>query len=281
MTLVALTALASQLGIPSNYIKKCPPLLQLAQLNYWNRTIGPDQLRLLTDGSETPSIQAFTRPDAGEVLDIERAISCVEDELGRLTDLDYTMVSADIDLVRFSVVGPKQGQPKRGDIFRAGVAFEYSPSDKRAMTIRGMNYRLVCTNGAYSVETVKSSRRHTPADPYQWIQENTAIVWQAADSQFERLRVLAETRLPTHDRGELVDHVFNELRIPLVAREYITDRMLTEGADTMYDFFNHITYVASHSIVAEEDPRLQVRLMSTAAQLTDHPAICETCMRLL
>lgn len=276
----AAAQVASRLKIPSVYIEKCPPTIQAVNLNYWSDA-EPVEVRALMDMTiEAPTVVGFVRAGAVDLLDMEQVVATIEDVLGPMPTLEYVRATGSLEHVSLSIVGPKEAQPKRGDIFRAGLSVDYSPIDRFGLKVSGFNYRLVCTNGAYAIEEAAvASRRHAPDNLYEWLREAATEVWEKADAQFERLSRAAEAALPAGHLGDVLADLYGEFSVPLAARERIQDYIMREGVETMYDVYNAITWVATHTPEIQDDPGLQYRLMTSAGNAASHSDLCGTCHR--
>lgn len=267
---------SSALGVPSPYTAKSPAQLTAINLQFWASRLGFTMAPLVRGGE----VVSFVRAEAVINVDMLRIVEAMEAVLG--DDLEYHMPHADMDIVNFSISAPKMFEPtKRGDLFRAGLAFQYSPSDRSPMTITGFNYRLSCTNGAYAIEEIKQSRRHPADDIYGWTKDAAVEVWSYAAYQFNALAQAAATRISGPGVGSLVDEIFRDAKVGGEARQAVEDQLLSEGAENMFDLIQHITYVGTHVEPFNLDAREQMKLFSASGRIAEHTQICDGCHRLI
>lgn len=267
---------SSALGVPSPYTAKSPATLTALNLQYWASAQGFSMMPLVRSGE----VVSFVRSEAVINVDMVRVVEAMEHVLG--DGLEYHLAYADMDIVKLSITAPKMFEPAQvGDKFRAGLAFSYSPSDRSPMTITGFNYRLRCTNGAYAIEEIKQSRRHPADDVYTWVADASTEVWSVAAYQFNALAQAAATRISGPGAGRLVDEIFHDAHIGGEARQAVEDQLLSEGAETMFDLIQHVTYVATHVEPFNNDARGQIKLMQSAGKIAEHTQVCNSCHRLI
>jgi hypothetical protein len=151
---MAQQSIAWRLGIPINYLRKCPPEMQAYNMNHWIKKEKNEELFFRFDGEEVRAI--FTpryRPvDNFEVLE-------------KLDSLGYgpdTQVQCHLDdlFMMVSILDGNQTFSINGDRFTLGISVSNSEVGLASLSIAAFLLRLVCTNGMISKTEVSASYRH-------------------------------------------------------------------------------------------------------------------------
>ena len=123
----------------------------------------------------------------------------------------------------------------------------------------------------------KFSRRIRSQTMPSWIED---VCLQAADKaqlEFDRLNTMADMKLDDN-AGSIVRGLFREFSLPREQRDAISERLVNDGTDTLYDVYNAITSVANDDNVASNP--LHVRQLQQAAGiLSTHHDFCPSCYR--
>ncbi|MBM4305125.1 MAG: DUF945 domain-containing protein [Deltaproteobacteria bacterium] len=151
---MAQQSIAWRLGIPINYLRKCPSEVQAYNMNHWIKKEKNEELFFRFDGEEVRAI--FTpryRPvDNFEVLE-------------RLDSLGYgpdTQVQCHLDdlFLLVSILDGNQTFSINGDRFTPGISVSNSEVGLASLSIAAFFLRLVCTNGMVSKTEISASYRH-------------------------------------------------------------------------------------------------------------------------
>jgi hypothetical protein len=163
------------------------------------------------------------------------------------------------------------------------VYFSYSPRGQYPLEIAGYLLKQICTNGAVSTEaSFRYQRRPGKEDPMNWLSEMTSKVVAELDKVTEKYLATASVNVDNHV-SEVVRSIYERYHVPLEAREYIDGRLINEGATSLQDVIDAITWVASHPeagpVALADNPRLTRRLMAAGGAVSEHPSFCQACHR--
>jgi hypothetical protein len=151
---IAQRSITWRLGIPYQYLRKCPPEIQALNLNYWIEHEKNDQLFFRFDGRE---VRAIFTPKYKPVDNFE--------VMTRLDDMGYgpdTQVQCTLDpeFMSLSILDGKKTFDINGDKFRPGISISNSEVGLASLSIAAFILRLVCTNGLVSKTEISASYRH-------------------------------------------------------------------------------------------------------------------------
>ncbi len=259
--------LATRLGAPADFVRNLPAELQSVVLNWLlASTEQPISAQLRLRGDEVSALVSSRYA----ALDAEQLVEGVRGALKQQGVLDDVRVRAvatgTTDALRI-VLPSERTEIEVGDVSEVGLDVSTSSVGKSAVHVRGVVYRLVCTNGMRSPESMgKLSFRH---------------VGEAA-----RLRAGLRDAVPTalvHARGlmsrwrsaiaERVDHLEDLIaglrELTLGERENVEQAIKEEhgsndlpGKASLYSVLNGITQ-ASHKAT----PSRRLEMESLAGRL--------------
>lgn len=171
------------------------------------------------------------------------------------------------------------GDKANKDIFRHGVTVEYSPTGIALPKVHGYALRTICMNGQIGMGQVF---RSTVGDNDEhWFDINIKKAFKYTSTFVDKIKSLLGVKLNKAKVEDALESLYEDLRVPKKIRERISLRIAEHGADTAYDLYNHLTYVASHYKVARENPDFIPRLMESAGKLVEHQrGSCSSCNRL-
>ncbi len=148
---LALRQVASRVGVPIDYLRRCPPGLAAMNVNYWVqhgrqkqqaliRTIRGNQVRAVLSEAYTQFDDADVLPMVADVLGEEECQVQFADFAG-----DYTNIR---------ILFPRTTSEVRvGDAVQCGIHISNSEVGMRALRIEALVFRLICLNGAVKAET--------------------------------------------------------------------------------------------------------------------------------
>jgi len=159
---VAQRSISNRLGIPYQYLRRCPADVQALNLNYWITQEKNEKLLFRFDGQrdskrlESDVRAVFTTKyipvDNFEVL--ERL-----DSLGYGPDTEV-QCQLDPEFMSFSIPDGNQAFDIDGDKFKPGISISNSEVGLASLSIAAFCLRIVCTNGLVSKSDVSKSYRH-------------------------------------------------------------------------------------------------------------------------
>lgn len=151
---IAQRSISGRLGIPYQYLKKCPEDLQAWNLNHWIEKERNDQLFFRFDGED---VRAVFTPRYVPVDNFE-----VFERLDSLGFKPETKVQCSLDPEFMSISipdGPKSFDID-GDKFTPGISISNSEVGLATLSISAFVLRLICTNGLISKTAESQAYRH-------------------------------------------------------------------------------------------------------------------------
>ncbi|MFC1880472.1 hypothetical protein ACFL2S_03100 [Thermodesulfobacteriota bacterium] len=151
---IAQRSITWRLGIPFQYLRKCPPEIQSLNLNYWIEHEKNDQLFFRMDGRD---VRAIFTPKYKPVDNFEIC--------ERLDSLGYgpgthAQCTLDPEFMSLSILDGKKAFDVNGDKFKPGISISNSEVGLASLSIAAFILRLVCTNGLVSKTEISASYRH-------------------------------------------------------------------------------------------------------------------------
>lgn len=251
-------------GIPQAYANKCELDFLAMQLNHWMPSLG--QVQMVT---KDDNLVALTRPTS-PILSPTMILDKIENTLH---PNDYFRATIKEDKVCIYVVGQVEEAVRKGDVVRGGAYIEFSPTGVTSPLVKGFIERLICTNGAVSNEDtlIFSFGGDEGGSFNKWLRNSLVSATKSVKKTAVTLREMANTKI---NPSEVLDHVLRA-SLPDMVKDSIRAKVMDQGAPTMYDLYNHITYVASHEV---EDEQIVHRLMTNASEVGKHKS-CPVCHR--
>ena len=232
-------------------------------------------LRTLTRGN---SVVSFVDTEQTLISNSE-ILDAADEELGE-PQFDNVHVKDDMTS-SFTIVSDKNDKLKIGknDRFLGGVRIENNPLRSSSTKIEAYLERLVCLNGQIAPSSFWEAPKTIEGDSKEWVQLNIGSAVKVSEEMFLSIAKLADNKISA-DIMDFVESIYEQLKVPEKARDLITRRIVKEGATTLYDIFNHITYVASNYRVIREDNELSTRLMRIGGHFAQHvESMCNSCNR--
>jgi len=286
-------AFARFLGVPMNYLEKCPPELKAHNLNYWLQAKAG-----ATAVIETVNNQFVTVHKSGlTVIPLNRVVEVISDNL----DPNYQVVdlTRGEDLFQLDVitdhqieVEPREDIEDRnpvlhtsvGDITHGGIRFRSNPTKAEPPVVQTYLHRLWCSNGATSpiAEGTIKLKGLTVDDVLSEIETAMNRAIGDLDAKLASYAALA-TKQPPGSKENFARQLGNEHKIPARVLNKILDRVevLPEDA-TLYDIMNIFTSMANEEGIRYETMLKLQELGGALAMDTDAVTHrCGTCERLL
>ena len=187
--------------------------------------------------------------------------------------------------VTYNIVATKNKPfvAKKGDNFVGGVRIANNPLQCATTKVESYLERLVCLNGMIAPRAVWSSPKIIEGDVDEWVRDNVTHAYNNSKNMFKSILKLVGNKEKLKIDSHLMDfleNVYDQLKIPETVCDLITRRIVKKGADSMYDIFNHITYVASNYKAVRENDKLSARLMEIGGEFAQNiEDLCNTCHR--
>jgi len=279
----AVETLVSTVGFPRTYLKKIPKeqqnTLLIPHLNYWYRTAKAEQLlRLLNIENQTIMIV----PDADfEHVKISRVISIAERQLGEDQIAGYHKVWIEPDSFQFSIITPREVEIKEGDSFNAGIRIQHSLIGATSTKLSAYLFRQWCSNGATTEEQLETFHRRNNSDDLDtWLQESIQRSSGAFDREVEKIKALLQISVDGCT-ANVLDSILAQSSIPLSLQKEVRSTLLNRNPETLYDIYNTLTEIDTHSEYFDEHPNSRGSLNRLATHLTHHSKLCPECHRQL
>ena len=269
-------------GIPETYVKKFPesdlPVLN-AHLNYWF-SHRDDDLKMLLKGD---TVVSFLNPltDYYSRTHLFEMAEDILDTHDADNPLLYDHVSNSLDKgTHYSIVSQKQAFMKPGDLVRGGIQVQDHVLGELPMVITGYVWRQVCGNGMMSKEILSKYSRKSSIDHLdEWFREAVGACNETIEAEFARMMHLQDVPVDHHG-AEIIDSIFTEYKVSPAMRTAITNNVVHNGAETLYDVLNAITSAANDEEFAD-NPQLVRTLQTVAGHIAAEPEYCPRCFSLV
>jgi hypothetical protein len=181
--------ISNRLGVPHQYINRCPSGLQAKNLNHW----------LTQQDDEKEMFIRFENDAVRAVFSKRYQTIDNTDVLNRLDQLGFgleTEVHAQIDPQFMSLSLPDESKSflvKRGDSITPAITISNSEIGLSSLKIESAFWRLICTNGLISKASVTSSFRHISKRVLEELPMILRNVSQEASTQAEQFKFSLES----------------------------------------------------------------------------------------
>jgi len=247
---IAQQSIANRLGIPIQYLRKCPPEVQAYNMNHWIKEEKNEQLFVRFDGEEvralfTPRYQPI---DNFEVL--ERL-----DSLGYPSDTPV-QCHLDSEFMSLSILDGKQTFSLNGDRITPGVSVSNSEVGLACLSIAAFLLRLICTNGLISKTEVHASYKHVSLKVFKEFPKVVENVGLELGRKREQLRISTESMV---DNPTATMENFNrQFQLNKAEKEALEWGWSREKGYTMFSLVNAYTRASQfEGLSAESSYRLQ------------------------
>ncbi len=247
---LAQQSIAWRLGIPINYLRKCPPEMQAYNMNHWIKEEKNEELFFRFDQQDVRAIftPRYKPVDNFEVL--ERL-----DSLGYKSDT-RVQCHLDAEFMSVSVLDGNQTFSVNGDKFTPGISISNSEVGLASLSIAAFFLRLACTNGMISNTEVSASYRHISLKilgEFPKVLERVSFELGQQKSQF---RISMQT--PVENPIMTIESFNRQFQIGEKEREAVKWGWEQEVGKTMFHVVNAFTRAAQlEGLSAEASYRLQ------------------------
>ena len=224
------------------------------------------------------NVVSFTTPDQ-TIIPNEQVIEAIEKRVPE-PYLDKFNMKDNGD-TSFYIVSNPEGAMKLGknDRFAGGVLIKNNPLVTTSTSIEGYLERLVCLNGMIAQRSVYEAPKEFDMSINKWFKNGINGALEATAGMMPELEKLKDHQI-TVELSSFLESLYSDLKVPLKARDLISRRIMSMGAETMYDIFNHITHVASNYREIRDNEGLSSALMRNANEFVlDIESLCAACNR--
>ena len=246
----AQSLMATRLGIPMQYLQRCPAEVQAYNLNHWIMQERNSELLFRFDGNE---VRAIFTPRYRPMDNLE-----VLERLSRLGYKADTKVQCCLDAEFMSLSFPDSSRTfdLGGDRITPGLSVANSEVGLSSLRIAAFYLRLVCTNGLIAKTQVAVAFRHISR---KVLDDMPAVFAQVAQQQLrqrDQFRLSMESRV---DDPLATMQAFNrQFQLAEQEQQAVDWGWLWEPGETMYHIVNAYTRAAMfNGLPAASSYRLQ------------------------
>ena len=253
MKRIAQRSIANRLGIPYQYLEKCPAELQKKNLDYWIEKERNDELFFRMNGDQ---VRAIFTPKYSPVDNFE--------VMERLDSIGYdgdTLVQCHLDeeFMSLNIPDPERTFSINGDNdkVRQGISIANSEVGLSSLKISAFLLRLVCTNGLVTRTEVDSSYRHVSR---RVLEEFESVVNEVSRQLGQHKRQFAISKeSPVLNPEETMKNFNRQYQLNEKERDAAHWGLYADYGKTMFHVINGYTRGAqSTDLPAESRHRLQV-----------------------
>jgi hypothetical protein len=247
---IAQQSIANRLGIPIQYLRKCPSSVQAYNLNHWIKQEKNEKLFFRFDANE---VRAIFTPRYQPIDNFEVLV--------RLDDLGYsheTPVQCHLDSEFMVISIPDGGKTftVNGSKMTPGVSVSNSEVGLACLSIAAFFLRLICTNGLIAKTEVHASYKHVSLKIFKEFPQVLKKVSLELAKKREQLRISTES---TVDNPAVTMEKFNrEFQLNKPEKEAVEWGWSREQGYTMFHVVNAYTRASQfEGLPAESSYRLQ------------------------
>jgi hypothetical protein len=247
---IAQQSIANRLGIPIQYLRKCPSEVQAYNMNHWIKEEKNDELFLRFDGQD---VRAIFTPKYQPIDNFE--------VLERLDSLGYTSQTPvqcylDPTFLSLSILDGKQTFSVNGDKITPGISVSNSEVGLACLSIAAFLLRLVCVNGLISRTEVHASYKHVSLKVFKEFPQVLEKVSLELGRKREQLRISTESMV---DNPAVTMENFNrQFQLNKGEKEAVEWGWSRESGYTMFHLVNAYTRAAQfEGLSAESSYHLQ------------------------
>jgi hypothetical protein len=247
---IAQKSICWRLGIPYNYLYRCPPELQAEQMNHWIKNERREQLFVRFDGEEVRAIFTirYKPVDNFEVL-------------ARLDEMGYTpdtqvQCHHDAEFMLLSIPDGKRSFKINGDKMTPGISISNSEVGLASLSVSAFILRLVCTNGMVAKTEISASYRHVSTKILTELPQVFERVAGGLNRQKDRLKLSLES--PVADPVATIGNFNRQFALGEREKLSVERAWMQETGGTMFHVVNTYTRAAAmEGLAAESSFRLQ------------------------
>lgn len=231
---IAQSSVCYRLGIPLNYLKRCPQDIQQINMNHWIEKEKNDQLFIRFDGS---NVRALFTPKYKPIDNIQIIDKLISDGIYDLNSpVEYYL---DSDFMSLSFPDDKKSFSVNGDDMKGGITISNSEVGMSCLHISAFILRLVCTNGLVSSKKVSESYKHISEQRIDDLPKAILKVSSEMDNQYVNFGLSIEDKV--EDPEEVFNNFNRKYHISKAEKEAIEWAWPLEFGDTMFNIINTYT----------------------------------------
>lgn len=248
---IAQTSIAARLGVPHQYLKKCPTDLQADNLNHWIKHERNEHMFLRFDGDNVRAVftPRYTPADNTQVL---RKL----EEVGYGSDVKVQCHMDDTFMV-LNILKPEKSFKVNGDEMTPGISIANSEVGLAALSVSAYILRLICTNGLISTEKVTAAKyRHVSSRVLDEFPEALRGLTYDLSGQKYQFKVSMESQVT--DPLKTFEQFNREFQLNEIERDALEWAWPKESGDMMFNIIQTYTRAAQYEgLSAESSFKLQ------------------------
>jgi hypothetical protein len=230
---IAQQSIAYRLGIPIQYLKKCPSEVQAYNMNHWIKEEKNKELFLRLDGHE---IRAIFTPRYKPIDNFEI--------LERLDSLGYThdtpvQCHLDREFMNLSLLDRGQTFSLNGDKMTPGISVSNSEVGLSCFSIAAFFLRLICTNGLIAKSEVKAAFKHVSLKAFEKFKEIIDRISQELRKKKDQFRLSLQSQV--QNPLMTLDSFNRQFALTKEEKEAVSWGWNREGGDSMFHVVNAYT----------------------------------------
>jgi hypothetical protein len=247
---IAQQSIANRLGIPIQYLRRCPEDIQAINLNHWIKYEKNEELFFRFDNGKVRAIftPRYIPTDNMEVLKKLDALNYAAD----------TRVQCNLDneFMSLSIPDGRQTFNVYGERMTPGISVSNSEVGLASLSIAAFMLRLVCTNGMISKTEVSASYRHVSAKILTGLPEVLNNVSEELERQKEQIKLSLESKVANPE--STINNFNSQFLLNKTEKEAVTWAIPLEYGFTMFSIVNVYTKAAQYKgLPAESSFRLE------------------------
>ena len=247
---IAQQSIANRLGIPIQYLRRCPEDIQAINLNHWIKYEKNEELFFRFDNGKVRAIftPRYIPTDNMEVLKKLDALNYAAD----------TRVQCNLDneFMSLSIPDGRQTFNVYGERMTPGISVSNSEVGLASLSIAAFMLRLVCTNGMISKTEVSASYRHVSAKILTGLPEVLNNVSEELERQKEQIKLSLESKVANPE--STINNFNSQFVLNKTEKEAVTWAIPLEYGFTMFSIVNVYTKAAQYKgLPAESSFRLE------------------------
>jgi hypothetical protein len=247
---IAQRSIAWRLGIPFNYLAKCPPELQAEEMRFWIKSEKNEQLFVRFDGQE---VRAIFTPRYKPVDNFEVCLRL--DEMGYTPDTQV-QCHHDAEFMLLSIPDGKRSFKINGDKMTPGISISNSEVGLASLSVSAFLLRLVCTNGLLAKTEISASYRHVSTKILTELPQVFERVADGLGKQKDRLKLSLESLVV--DALMTIGNFNRQFALGEREKSAVEWAWPQEAGETMFNVVNTYTRAAAmEGLPAESSFRLQ------------------------
>jgi len=265
------------IGLGSSYIKKSPIDLTLQNLNTWYQRTLKRSMRFVAQNDKIVRLSDKLNEFSSNVVLIDELLK----KIGEDKVLGFHRASTSPASTSVSIVCDKRFDINGEDTLYGGIHYGNSIINETPLNLSGYMFRLVCSNGAISQQNVIQRNRNTNMfQQNEWIGNNALPVFNHIDTEFKYLKKLEAINIEG-SIGKTLENLFKAYPMSKKIQAQIHEYIAEHNVITMYDLYNAITYVGTHSEDVTDDFRLGDNLQRISGRLSENSRCCHECASIL